>query len=80
MNGKTLTTSPTADGLLLVNVPAEAGTVEVVFQEPSRVGIASKISAGVWLLMISGLLVSWLHSVRTKRTIALTDPESTFSY
>ena len=54
LNGKSLQTSPSPDGLLRIKVPAEAGTVAVVFKEPKRVAIAAVISAWSWIIAVVG--------------------------
>jgi len=68
MNGNALATSPSPDGLLLVNAPSEAGTIEVAFREPPRVGIVAKVSAAAWILMLGCCAFLTLSSVRSART------------
>ncbi len=68
MNGHSLTTSPSPDGLLLVNAPSEAGTIEVAFREPPRVAIAAKVSAVAWILMLGCCALVTVYSRRSAST------------
>jgi hypothetical protein len=68
MNGNSLATSPSPDGLLLINAPSEAGTIEVVFREPPRVGIAAKVSAVAWALMFGCCALLFIRSLRSAST------------
>ncbi|MEA2207163.1 MAG: hypothetical protein QOE77_3939 [Blastocatellia bacterium] len=49
--GETLATSPASDGVLLISLPQNARSVELTFQEPSRVRLGAFISIFAWLLI-----------------------------
>jgi hypothetical protein len=57
-DGKRLATRPDADGALLISLPAKAASVELVFQEPSRVAYANAVSIFAWLLLGVGSVLA----------------------
>ncbi|PYS74379.1 MAG: hypothetical protein DMF69_01980 [Acidobacteria bacterium] len=87
MNGHSLATSPSPDGLLVVNAPSEAGTIEVAFREPPRVAVVAKISAATWMLMLGGCALLTFYDRRLTRSesrttndLAQTDQKQDLSY
>jgi hypothetical protein len=55
--GVSLATRPASDGTLLISVPQNARSVELTFQEPSRVRLGALISIFAWLLIGALFLV-----------------------
>jgi len=62
--GRSLSTSAAADGVLLVAVPAQAADIEVVFREPGRVRIAALVSTVAWVLIVGLVVFGWLRRTR----------------
>jgi hypothetical protein len=58
-DGKPLETRPAEDGALLVALPAEAVTVDVILREPERVRASNIVSALAWGLI--GVFFVWLR-------------------
>ena len=63
-NGKALPTHPAPDGALLIDVPADAMTVNLEFREPSRTKIADIASIFSWTLIASVLILGTFASAR----------------
>jgi hypothetical protein len=58
--GKSLSIRPDSDGALLISVPANALTITLTFQEPTRVWIARAVCATGWILIVALLcLRNW---------------------
>ena len=55
-------TSQAPDGTLLVNMPAEAVEIEVMFAEPSRTRISQMISASAWSIALILLLLGLIRA------------------
>ena len=66
-DGSALSLQPSAEGVMLVNVPDRATSVEISFVEPLKVRIASWVSALAWLLM---LIVGVMGARDVRRTSA----------
>jgi hypothetical protein len=54
-NGKLLRTRPDEDGSLLISVPAEAGSVVLEFEEPTRTHRASLVAGLGWMFIFAML-------------------------
>jgi hypothetical protein len=63
-SGRSLATSATPDGVLLVSVPAHAADIEVVFREPARASIAAIASAITWVSIVGLAVFGWLRRSR----------------
>jgi hypothetical protein len=59
--GRSLSTSAAADGVLLIAIPAQAADIEVVFREPGRVRIAALVSTTAWFLIVGLAFFGWLR-------------------
>ncbi len=71
--GRSLNTSPAADGTLLVTVPERAVDVAVEFREPPRVRVAA-IASAVGALGIVGLgILGWSRRSRTLPGVQVVD-------
>jgi hypothetical protein len=56
-DGSALSVQPSPEGVMLVNIPNRATTVEITFQDPLKVRIACWVSALTWIaLFIAGSL------------------------
>jgi uncharacterized membrane protein len=57
-DGKRLPTRPDTDGVLLISLPDKAASVELVFQEPLRVGYTNAVSLCAWAWIGIGIMLS----------------------
>jgi hypothetical protein len=65
-NGQALSTSPAADGALLISLPPERVTVNLRFREPSRAKLSDVVSMISWTLLASFLIFGALVSQRRR--------------
>ena len=76
-NGKLLATHPAEDGALMIAVPAEATTVELVFREPAKTRVSAIVSAIGWTFIGMILIFAWFK--RTFDARKLNDPTGSHS-
>lgn len=69
-NGKLLATRPAEDGALLISLPAEAGTVELVFHEPVRTNVSAIVSAVGWTFIGLLLIFGWFNRTSHEHTLS----------
>ncbi len=77
-NGRSLTTQPADDGALLISVPAEATTVELVFREPTRTTVAGIASIIGWTII--GLILIFGGFKRTSNDRKFSDSSQIHSH
>lgn len=63
--GRSLPTTPSADGLLLISVPTQATNIELSFERPARVRLFDMVSVVTWLLIIGSLV--WSMTMRSSQ-------------
>lgn len=69
-SGKRLATYAAKDGALLIAIPAEATTVELVFSEPARTKISAIVSAIGWTFMGLILIFGWFNRTSHERKLS----------
>ena len=62
--GRSLPTTATADGLLLISVPPQATDIELSFERPERVRVFEMITIASWILIIGSLVLATLKTLR----------------
>lgn len=66
-NGRNLATQPAEDGALLISLPAESTTVELVFREPTRTRVSGIASIIGWTIIGLILIFGWFKRTSNDR-------------
>jgi hypothetical protein len=65
--GRRLSTTATADGLLRISVPPQATDVQVAFEPPARVHVFELVTAASWILILGAAAWATIKTLRARR-------------